>query len=89
MEHALHLALSDARLLSQDVDGLIAVPSLAQPHFMEAHFLCTRMKLLPNKNFIARTIDTGGAGPITALLEAKRMILMEGCEVQDSQRLLP
>ena len=27
-----------------------------------------------------RTIDTGGAGPITALLEAKRMIIEENCE---------
>jgi hypothetical protein len=26
-----------------------------------------------------RTIDTGGAGPITALLEARRMILNEHC----------
>ena len=27
-----------------------------------------------------RTIDTGGAGPITALLEAKRMIAEQHCE---------
>lgn len=43
----------------QHVDGLIAVPSLAEPHFMEAHYIATLMGLLPKTNVIVRTIDTG------------------------------
>jgi len=39
------------------------------------------MGLLPQKNLRMRTIDTGGAGPVTALLEAYRMIKNEHCEV--------
>jgi acetyl-CoA acetyltransferase len=48
---------------------------------MEAHYMATRVGLLPQKNFIAKTIDTGGAGPITALLEADRMIRTQGCDL--------
>jgi len=29
---------------------------------------------------MVRTIDTGGAGPVSGLLEARRMILSEGCQ---------
>lgn len=39
------------------------------------------MGLLPRKNVIMRTIDTGGAGPITGLLEADRMIRTQGCDL--------
>jgi hypothetical protein len=39
------------------------------------------MGLLPRKNVIIRTIDTGGAGPITGLLEADRMIRTQGCDL--------
>lgn len=76
------------------VGGLIAIPSLAHPHFMEAHYLATqvilfafffffysidrkKIGLLPRKDVVVRTIDTGGAGPISGLLEAARMIKME------------
>jgi acetyl-CoA acetyltransferase len=37
--------------------------------------------LLPQKNVLVRTIDTGGAGPISALLEADEMIRHEGCDL--------
>jgi acetyl-CoA acetyltransferase len=36
---------------------------------------------LPQKNVLVRTIDTGGAGPISALLEADEMIRHEGCDL--------
>ena len=36
-----------------------------------------RIGLLPHKGLILRTVDTGGAGPVTGLLEAKRMIERE------------
>lgn len=44
---------------------------------MEAHHFATKIGLLPHQGLILRTMDTGGAGPITALLEAKRMIANE------------
>ncbi|KAI9330002.1 hypothetical protein BDR26DRAFT_912625 [Obelidium mucronatum] len=56
-----------------DVTGLIAVPSLAAPRFMEAHHVATLTKLLPAPRVACRTIDTGGAGPVSALLSAARM----------------
>lgn len=61
--------------------SLVAVPSLSEPHFMEGHYIATQMGLLPRKNVIVRTIDTGGAGPITGLLEADRMIRTQGCDL--------
>ncbi len=91
MQNALETALGDARIPLQDVQGLIAVPSLAEPRFMHAHFLATRVALLPSSRCLVRTIDTGeglgyclefasevgrlgGAGPVSGLIEAKRMI---------------
>jgi acetyl-CoA acetyltransferase len=41
----------------------------------------TQIGLLPQKNVLVRTIDTGGAGPISALLEADEMIRHEGCDL--------
>lgn len=61
--------------------SLVAVPSLSEPHFMEGHYIATQMGLLPRKNVIVRTIDTGGAGPITGLLEADRMVRTQGCDL--------
>lgn len=43
--------------------------------------LATQIGLLPHKNVLVRTIDTGGAGPISALLEADEMIRHEGCDL--------
>ena len=84
MQKALNLALDKAKVSSNQLDGLIAVPSLSEPRFMEAHYLATKMNLLPSKRtsgFIARTLDTGGAGPISALIEADRMIRTQGCDL--------
>jgi len=47
---------------------------------MEAHYLATSSGILPKKNFSCRTIDTGGAGPISAILAARSMIQHENCE---------
>ncbi|OLQ12275.1 hypothetical protein AK812_SmicGene3828 [Symbiodinium microadriaticum] len=66
--------------LMQELDGLIAVPSLSDPHFMEAHNLATQVGLLPRPAVRVRTIDTGGAGPVSGLLEAVRMVKDERCQ---------
>ncbi len=81
MQQALEQALGQAGLTLSQIQGLVAIPSLAEPHFMEAHYLATRMRLLPRKDVVVRTIDTGGAGPVTGLLMAARMIEMEWCDV--------
>lgn len=65
---ALKCALVDANMKQCDLQALIAVPSLASPQFMQAHHIATVAGLFPTKGkFIVRTVDTGGAGPITAL----------------------
>jgi hypothetical protein len=56
MQRALERALGDARVALHDVKGLIAVPSLAEPRFMHAHFLATRVGLLPATEVLVRTI---------------------------------
>ncbi|KAI8908370.1 hypothetical protein EDD86DRAFT_191487 [Gorgonomyces haynaldii] len=81
MKDALTRALDSLGLQVKDLNGLIAVPSLAETHFMEAHYLATKIGLLPGKSKTVRTVDTGGAGPVTGLLEAKRMIESEGAEL--------
>jgi acetyl-CoA acetyltransferase len=80
MQQALQSALSSAGISLNDVDGLIAVPSLSHPHFLEAHHFATKVGLLPKSDVVVRTLDTGGAGPITALLEAQRMVMVEDCQ---------
>ena len=80
MQEALQTALGSSGLKLKDLDGLVAVPSLSHPHFMEAHFLATRTGLLPHSNVRVRTIDTGGAGPVSGLLEAVRMVEYERCQ---------
>lgn len=81
MRRAVERALAQAGLPLRELGGLVAIPSLSHPHFMEAHYLATQMGLLPRKDVIVRTIDTGGAGPITGLLEAVRLIERGWCEV--------
>ncbi|RNF26190.1 putative 3-ketoacyl-CoA thiolase [Trypanosoma conorhini] len=72
---ALRAALADANLEMRELDGLVAIPSLASPQFMQAHHLATVSGLVrANKELILRTIDTGGAGPITALGTATNFI---------------
>ena len=75
--------LDDVRIGLRQLDGLVTIPSLAEPLFMDAHHLATSMHLFHHRDssFVARTIDTGGAGPITAILEADRMIKYEGCSL--------
>ena len=80
MQEALQMALASSGLKLRDLDGLVAVPSLSHPHFMEAHFLATRVGLLPHSGVRVRTIDTGGAGPVSGLLEAVRMVQSERCQ---------
>jgi acetyl-CoA acetyltransferase len=77
---SIHLALNDAGIAQSDLQGLIAVPSMSNPHFMQAHYLATMAGLLPAKKMIVRTIDTGGAGAISALATAAHMIRQEWCE---------
>ena len=82
-------ALEQAGLTTLDLDGVVAVPSLYGNHFMEAHYQATALGLfaereeassnggngsLPPRPLRCRTLDTGGAGPVSALLEAERMI---------------
>ena len=81
MSEALQSALGAAGIALGDLDGLVCVPSLSHPHFMEAHYLATRTGLLPRRDLLVRTIDTGGAGPVSALLEARRMVEYEDCGV--------
>ena len=80
MQQALQSAVSSASIGLSDIDGLIAVPSLSHPHFLEAHHFATKVGLLPKPDVVVRTLDTGGAGPITALLEAQRMVMQENCQ---------
>lgn len=67
-------ALADAGLEAGDVDGIIAVPALADLRFLEAHLLATVLGLFDKGHPLCRTIDTCGASPVTGLLEADRMI---------------
>jgi acetyl-CoA acetyltransferase len=78
---ALEKALAKAGVRLRQLEGIVAVPSLSEPRFMEAHYLATRMGLLPSKGVVARTIDTGGAGPISGLLEADYMIRSQGLDL--------
>eukprot|EP00931_Biecheleriopsis_adriatica_P053891 TRINITY_DN31651_c0_g2_i1.p1 TRINITY_DN31651_c0_g2~~TRINITY_DN31651_c0_g2_i1.p1 ORF type:complete len:406 (+),score=67.04 TRINITY_DN31651_c0_g2_i1:68-1285(+) len=80
MQEALEKALGSCGLRLRDLDGLVAVPSLSDPHFMEAHYLATRVGLLPNRGVRVHTLDTGGAGPITGLLLAARLVQSQRCE---------
>lgn len=77
-------ALKQSQLTVKDLDGLVAVPSLQGDHFMEAHYQATALGLFgkghEQRSLRCRTLDTGGAGPVSALLEAERMIQAEGLE---------
>ncbi|KPI83761.1 putative sterol carrier protein [Leptomonas seymouri] len=65
---ALQLAFADARIAAKDVDALIATPSLSSGHFMHAHYLATTFQLTSaNPKMLLKTVDTGGASPISAI----------------------
>lgn len=76
---ALQVALRDAEMTQSDLQGIVAVPSLSNPQFMQGHYIATVAKLLPGK-MVVRTVDTGGAGPISALSTASALIRSEWCE---------
>lgn len=85
IESVLTNALQESNLSVRDLEGLIAVPSLTENHFMEAHFQATSLGLFSScikedRPLRCKTIDTGGAGPVSAVLEAQRMIQHEGLE---------
>ena len=80
-QQALEVAMNSIGLRVDQLDGLITVPSLSETRFMDAHYLATRMGILPNKSeggIMVKTLDTGGAGPVTALLEADNLIKHRG-----------
>ena len=58
MQDALLSATASIGVQLSDIGGIIAVPSLADPHFMEAHYVATHMGILPAKNVVVRTSDT-------------------------------
>lgn len=65
---ALQLAFADARVAAKDVGALIATPSLSSGHFMQAHYLATSFQLtVENPKMLLKTVDTGGASPISAI----------------------
>lgn len=70
-------ALDQAGLTVLDLDGIVAVPSLSGNHFMEAHYQATTLGLFEQreeKPLQCHTLDTGGAGPVSALLQGEHMI---------------
>lgn len=81
MKEACENALAHAGVRLKQLDGLIAIPALSEPRFMQAHYLATMMGLLPHTGVVCRTLDTGGASPVSALLEADRLIRTHGCDL--------
>jgi acetyl-CoA acetyltransferase len=78
---ALDNALHNAGMKSHDIQGLVAIPSLSNPHFMQAHYFATVYGMIyTNDKMVLRTIDTGGAGPISAIATAVNMIKMDWCQ---------
>eukprot|EP00980_Cylindrotheca_fusiformis_P016969 scaffold5159_cov112-Cylindrotheca_fusiformis.AAC.23 len=85
IQQVLSKALQESNLSIRDLESLIAVPSLTENHFMEAHYQATSLGLFSSclkedRPLRCKTIDTGGAGPVSAVLEAQRMIQYEGLE---------
>lgn len=81
IRQVLDSSLNESNLSVNDLDGFLALPSLADHHIMEAHFQATSLGLFSRKassQLLCRTIDTGGAGPVSALIQARRMIENEG-----------
>ncbi|SYZ64160.1 sterol_carrier_protein (plasmid) [Leishmania braziliensis MHOM/BR/75/M2904] len=65
---ALDLAFADSNIAAKDVGALIATPSLSSGHFMQAHYLATKFQLTAaNPAMLLKTIDTGGASPISSI----------------------
>jgi acetyl-CoA acetyltransferase len=81
MAMALEYALADADMSTRDLHGLVTGVSLYEHRFMQAHCLATAIGLLPGEDVVVKTLDTGGASPITGLLEATEMIEREHIDV--------
>ncbi|KAG5504547.1 hypothetical protein JIQ42_06382 [Leishmania sp. Namibia] len=65
---ALALAFAEANISAKDIGALIATPSLSSGHFMQAHYLATKFQLTAaNPAMLFKTIDTGGASPISSI----------------------
>lgn len=80
---AVRAALADGGLKLEDLDGLIAVPALCEMHTMSAHRLCEALGMETSwkENHYIRTVDAGGASPISALIDAKRLVESGRCKV--------
>jgi acetyl-CoA acetyltransferase len=76
-KEAVHKALADAKLNLKDLDGIVALPALAESHFMPAQFIATKLGIFPRNGFVCRSIDSGGAGPISALFTGSALIKNE------------
>lgn len=83
LQDVVQRALDESGLHLSDLDGVVCVPSLADPHFMEAHHQATHLGLFgaSGKPVWCRTIDTGGAGPISAINTASTFIQSSKAEV--------
>ncbi|EKX52406.1 hypothetical protein GUITHDRAFT_150541, partial [Guillardia theta CCMP2712] len=84
IQEALSRALGRAQIAKTSVDALLACPSLSDPKFMEAHHIATECDLFDHaqrRPFCAKTIDVGGASPVSMLLQAKQMVENEGYNV--------
>jgi hypothetical protein len=77
----LRAALHQAQFSLLDLNGIVAVPSL-NGGFMEAHYQANALGMFEQRKrpLWCRTLDTGCAGPISALLQAERMIQNKGLE---------
>lgn len=74
-------SLNRSNVTLSSLDGIITMPSIAEPKFMHAHYIATKMKIPPKAKFIAKTVDTCGASPVSAILEAKRLITDKGFDL--------
>lgn len=81
MELSLERALADASVNLKDLHCVVSGISLTDHRFMTAHSFSTRVGLLPGEDVIVKTIDVGGATPVSALLEATDLIENEGVDV--------
>jgi len=74
-------ALRASGLARREVEGFVGVPALSDLRFLEAHYQATKLGLFEGGAPVTRTVDTCGASPVTALLEARRMIQCESLDV--------
>lgn len=74
-------ALKASGIAAHEIEGFVGIPALAELRFLEGHYLATKLGLFDDGGPVTRTVDTCGASPVTALLEADRMIRYEGLDV--------